>query len=299
MNNAQSTVRNLQFEVTRLDLRAGVAVHEFIVTFGHRATWFPPADESAGEPLLLTGTVRAGGSLLWLGHLSPAAATLRTYPSPTQVSLSLTDDQVSVLGQSPSGDVELLFDLDATMLGANEGQPASRTQVRHRIPAAEWSDLLERLGTAVTVSIRVPAPLGPIEEVAEPGEASLTGIAAHLRRARAQLRDRQWRLAAVSCRSALEELRRLDDLPYLVPDAKLRQLAPVNREEHQRWAAQYYALLGLAHGAAHPLDTAGRMQWTRTSAEALVASTAALVVYYTSDDRPRIPPVDRQSAEGS
>lgn len=265
----------LQIEMGRAQLRPGAGVHEFALRVEH---WADSLGESDRIIALLTGTVRVGVGILLIGALQPALLDVRSTRVGTTLRIPLTDDQVTAVTWSgQTGDVELLIDLEIAFLNAlPDVPPLLRDQVQFRLPATEWTRLLDELGTSLAVTVRVPAPLAA-ENADTQKTPSLTRATGQLRYGRQRLRDHDWKNAAAASRAALEVLK---DLIALPTEAALNSVPPSQRNADQRWAALFYAAQSLSHGANHETGTAGEIQWNRVDADALLTTVAALISRY-------------------
>ncbi|WP_024285912.1 hypothetical protein [Cellulomonas sp. KRMCY2] len=277
---------DLQFDHgrVRLDfddvhLIRGIGVHALSLSYRSSADWLPMADGTRTQAAMLTGYVRAGATVAWLGAIAPTAVVLRERGGTGSVLVTLSEEQIDALGREPGRDVELRFTLQLSLVRPPPGvHPVAETEVGYRIPAHRWSAMLDELGTALAIYLRVPAPLGA-RATTDLGEApSLTRATTRLREAHDRARDQQWAGAVSTCRSALEELRRLIDLPA---ESRTHETKPRNRAEDERWAALYYAVKGLADAASHNDAITSEFRWSRAGADAVIASTGALLAHYS------------------
>jgi hypothetical protein len=141
-----------------------------------------------------------------------------------------------------------------------------------------WLELLDGIGAAAAITVRVPSPLtdGPnvAAAPAQPTQPSLTQAAARLREARGQLRDRSWDQAVATCRKVLENIAALVTLPTA---GSLRAINASDRTKEQRWAASYYDLCSLTSAAHHETS---KITFDQADAESILAMTAALLRNY-------------------
>jgi len=277
---------DLQFDHgrVRLDfddahLIRGIGVHALSLSYRSSADWLPMADGTFTQAAMLTGSVRAGATVAWLGAIAPTALALRERGGTGSVLVTLSEEQIDALGRESARDVELRFTLQLSLVSPPPGvHPVAETELGYRITADRWSAMLDQLGTALAIYLRVPAPLGA-RATSDLGEApSLTRAVSRLREAHDRARDQQWAEAVSTCRSALEELRMLVDLPA---ESRTRETKPQNRAEDVRWAALFYAVKGLADAASHNDAITSEFRWSRASADAVVASTGALLAHYS------------------
>lgn len=277
---------DLQFDHgrVRLDfddahLIRGIGVHALSLSYRSSADWLPMDDGTATQAAMLAGYVRAGTTVAWLGAISPTAIALRERGGTGSVMVTLSEEQIDALGREPARDVALRFTLQLSLVSTPlRVHPVAETEFGYPIPAHRWSAMLDQLGTELAIYLRVPSPLGA-RASSDLGEApSLTRATSRLREARDRARDQQWVEAASTCRLALEELRRLVDLPT---ESRTRETKPQSRTEDERWAALYYAVKSLADAASHNDAITSEFRWSRAGADAVIASTGALLAHYS------------------
>jgi hypothetical protein len=257
---------------------AGVGRHHLAIRVGVTADWLP---EGAAEhvPLaLLTTTVRlTQPNHQHLADAAPVVVELRGHVTPHDVFIDLDDNQIIGIEQArDSGDVVLNLRLQLTVLNTPSLAYATGiVDAPARIPASRWIEMLDQSGAELAVVIRVSSPLTPgSPALADDTSASLARAAEWLRRGRDELRDGQYQNSIASCRLALENLERLVALPG---EKKVRGIDPSQRTQDERWAAMYYDTRSLASAAHHDDDIPEKFVWTRTDAEAILATSAALV----------------------
>ncbi|MFI5950396.1 hypothetical protein ACIA8B_22800 [Micromonospora chalcea] len=152
-----------------------------------------------------------------------------------------------------------------------------------RIPRTRWLELLNQAGTEVDVLVRVPSPLTDSALTTPPASsnedaASLAQATARLRQARAELRDQQWEHCVATCRRVLENISRLVNIPS---SRSVSNTPADQRTPDQRWAAIYWDIKSMANAAHHDDGTTAGFAWSRADAEAILATTAGLLLKYT------------------
>jgi hypothetical protein len=149
-----------------------------------------------------------------------------------------------------------------------------------RIPRSRWIELLDGVGRAVGITLRIPSPLTDpgiaAKSVNDPTVASLTQAAARLRDARRQLRDQQWEQSVATCRKVLENVAMINPMPT---SKEVNAVAPRSRDKRLRWAATFQDVLSLTHAAAH--DEGTKISYDAVDAEAILAATASLLRTYS------------------
>ena len=264
----------------------GNGSHQFRMPIDVIGSWLDK-DGATTAQVLTTGRVwvdRAGPR--WVGELGTQVITVRGFAVSHDLVLSVTDDQLVALERGRTdGDVRFQIDLQVMLLSAPEGvHPERRTQIAFRVPASRWVELLDALGSEVAIVLRVPAPLSQpdfklVTDDSTERTASLVQAAADLRDARLKLRNHQWRDSVAACRHVLDVIARMTSIPA---ENRLNQ-AKKRRPQDERLAAMYYATQSMIHAAHHPVDEdVAPFMWNRPMAEAVVASTAALLRAYTA-----------------
>lgn len=274
---------NVHIAFDRVDLQAGSSVHGLAFNFTSRATWLAPEPSTETTPMLLTGTAwvdRNGPGRL--GGLQPQVVQLRGYDASERFVLDLSDDQLIALERSRGEDaVAFRIDVQATLLQPPDGMyPVTDEQVTILVPRTRWMELVEQAGTEVGVLIRVPGPLSdPALQRADGEEAGSLALATkRLAQARAELRDHQWEQCVATCRKVLETLARTAKVPgadevFGVPRR--------DRTQAQQWGAMYHTLKDMTHPAHHDNPQTSQFDWNRSDAEAILATTAGLLLRYT------------------
>lgn len=275
----------VRFDLEGLYATSGAGAHRLAFRCKSAASWLEPEPEPAGAAALLTGTVDvATGGQRWLGGLEPKLLTLRSYPVPTDLLISVTDEQLVALDHARADrDFELVLTLQMALFEPPSGVPPVRdAQVTIPVSRGRWLELLDQLGREFGILIRVPSPLG------SPGSrspddkndaASLSRTVARLRQARGQILENQWAGAVTSCRMALEGLAALAS-PPLPTLASVKAISPRERTSEQRWASLYYDAHSLASAAVHDDEVTAGFEWSRVDTEGLLAMTAALLNHY-------------------
>lgn len=263
----------------------GNGSHQLAVEITAVGMWLDPDVVASNVTVLLGGHAWIDDpERRWLGELLPQVITVRGYQTHEKLMLDLSDDQLIVLERNRSGqDLSLQLTLQATLLGGPPGvHPVVDQQVGYRIGRARWLEILDHLGTEVSIVLRVPSPLTDAANALPPAAsdedaASLAQATSRLRQARAELRDHQWEHCVATCRRVLENLGRL------VPMSSAKQVAavvPQQRTQEQRWAAIYHDVSSMASAAHHDDDATAGFTWTRADAEAILAMTAGLLDRY-------------------
>jgi hypothetical protein len=277
-----------QVNLTYSDIQVipGNSSHQFRIPIDVIGSWLDKDGANTAQ-VLATGRVwvdRPGPR--WVGELGTQVITVRGYAVSHDLLLDVTDDQLIALERGRTdGDVRFQIDLQVTLLSAPDGvHPERQTQIAFRVTPSRWVEILDALGSEVAIVLRVPSPLSEpgfelVKDDATERAASLVQAAADLRDARAKLRNHQWRDAVGACRHVLDVISKLSSIPAYdrIPTARRR------RSQDERWAAMFYATEGMIHAAHHGADEGiAPFTWNRPSAEAVVASTAALLRAYTA-----------------
>jgi hypothetical protein len=274
---------NVHIAFNHVALQAGKGTHGVLFDITSRATWLKQEPASETTPLLLTGTVwieQTGAGRL--GGLEPQVLQLRGYDASEKVIVDLSDDQLVALERGRGGDdITFRFDLQATLLQPQDGMhPVTNDQVTVRVPRARWIELLDQAGTEVGVLIRVPRPLtdSSLLPADDQNEGSLGLATKRLDQARAELRDHQWEQSVATCRKVLEVLART----VKVLDAdEVFNIPRRRRTQEEQWAATYHTVKDMTHPAHHDTPHTSEFVWHRADAEAILASTAGLLLRYT------------------
>ena len=265
----------------------GSGAHRLVFPVKVTGTWLDPDGPTSIAAALLVGTVWTGQPYFrWLAGLEPQVVTLRRFPADEELVVSMSDDQLIALERARGeDDVVLIVKLQATLLSAHEGVHSIGPQnATLRISRTRWLDQLDQVGSEVGILLRVPSPLtdSPTElppAASAEDAASLAQATARLRQARWELRDHQWEHCVATCRRVLENLAHLAEMPSATAVFKI---APEARTQAERWAALYYAAKSMASAAHHDDDITGGFGWNRADAEAVLATTAGLLVRYTT-----------------
>ncbi len=266
-------------------LQSGSASHRLTLKFDVSASWLDPTKVSAVMPTLVTGaawTTNPGPGLRPMAGLRTAMFSVRGYSLQEDLVFDLSDDELYVLDSRSGLDaITINLKLQATLLGINPGiYPVSAQDFDIRIPRSRWIELLDGVGAGVGITLRIPSPLTdaggePRPAVNAETKASLAQAVERLREARRQLRDRHWEQSVSTCRKVLENIAELVALPT---SKSVFTVNAQDRTKEQRWAAIYYDTFSLTSAAHH--ETA-KITFNQTDAEAILASTAALLLNYT------------------
>lgn len=268
-----------------VSLQPGSAMHRLTFRFDVSASWLTSEEQSAVVPLMVTGsawTVNPGPGLRAMAGLQPTTWRVRGWPMRDDLTFDLSDDELYVLDSRSGLDaIEINFKLRATPLRDIEAiYPVSEQDFNIRVPRSRWTELLDGVGAGVGITIRVPSPLTdatqPRPATNAKTKASLAQAAERLREARRQLRDRHPEQSVGTCRKVLENIAELVSLPTA---GSVGAIKPQERTKEQRWAAMYYDAFSLTSAAHHETAT---ISFNQTDAEAILATTAALLLTYTS-----------------
>lgn len=261
--------------------------HDILISFGD-----PQLHPGAGQHgLHLTATVRshelAGGTLLLQGdstvtgsggHPRGWFATL-TYASPLylrnngvtsdcQLVTAVTDEQLWRIEDMRRGD-DFQLDLRINAVLVYEGRTYSMinpAQYQLRVDRDLWLRQLANVQRATHFMVAVPA-VGD-------GSDGMSSVVKFLRDAEAAYRDNRDRDAATAVRRAVERFKTLITLPSA---KSVEAIDRQQRDEHQRWAAVYYALLDVLHAAPHGDEVTEKVEFNRRDGQAVIAIAMGLL----------------------
>lgn len=253
----------VRIDIEDVSLRPGLSVHEFAFQCKIQADWLGSDDQAYGL-LTLEGRISIGPAWSVLAVLPATTLTIRPWAAGEKLTVLLTDDQLLAIevGGGSNG-VEFHLDLTGTLLDIRPRLlPTVQAQSTHRVSGSRWLELLDQVGSALAITVRVPTPMSnaAAEEgtTATPNGPSMTQATKRLREARAALRDGDFEGCITICRRALENLMALQP-PMSVEE--LKQIVPKTRNQHQRWSAIIQDLFSLTSGANHddeiPVDLPG------------------------------------------
>jgi len=245
-----------------------------------QAPWLP--DETVDSCAVLSIHARidsgTGHGLRPLGHTS-LMCLVRRFPTSEQLTLLIADEQLLGLEDGRGqGSVDFQFDISATLSDGAHAMPAwVATQARYAVMRGRWLELLDQVGAATTITVRVPSPFtdaAPHGEGLPPDSPSASQAARRLRDARRLLRDGNYEGCVQTCRSVLDNVKALE---APTPANELKGMNPRDRDQAQRWSALFHDLYSLTSGANHDDDVTRDFTWSRSDAQAALAMTAALL----------------------
>jgi hypothetical protein len=286
--DAVATTTSLQFlpghtvfiELENVFLQPGLAVHALTLRTKVQGRWLEETgkDNESYALMSISGRLTVGQSMKPLAELAARVITLRGWPVGHDLVVLLTDDQLLAIEASRGvGNVELVLNVEAALLDVEPRLPLSQSQqVRYDVPGSRWLELLDQVGSAVAITVRVPSPLSDAapERREATVDASKSAAAGRLRQARIALRDGDYEKCVTSCRLVLDNLNAL--LPP-TPAHVLVKVKPRERDQHQRWSSIFHDLYSLASGAQHDDEVTKSFTWSRTDAQAILATVAGLL----------------------
>jgi len=260
-------------------LRPGLATHRLTIDMTVIGTWLDAQNPEANASLLVQGYLWVGPQMKPVTQIGARVLTVRGYQVSESLDLTLTDDQLIALEpERQDNGVELVIDLQTTLLGAPPGvYPTGNSQTSYRIPRHRWLELLDQVGAAVGITVRVPSPLTDAatrDADAAPEAPSMVRATKRLREARTALRDNDVEGCIKSCRAVLENIKQL---AAPLPAEPVRKKGPQTRTQEERWSSLFYDLYSLASAASHDDDLTATFIWTRVDAQAILAATAGLL----------------------
>lgn len=272
--------RSVRVDVNDVWLRGGPGAHEIRFDLKCAAPWLPDDNVDSWALMRLNARVDAGTGLA-LGPIGHAQLTclLRRFPTTEHLTLVISDEQlVGLEAMRGQGDLTFQFDVTGTLESREVDQGAFTTaQERYVVAPRQWLDALDRVGSEIAITVRVPSPLtGPASagQEARTNGASASQAALRLREARRELRDGNYEGCVQVCRLVLDNLRALMPPSSL---AELKRVGAQDRTQTQRWSAIFHDLYSLASGANHDDGVTRDFVWARSDAQAVLAATAALL----------------------
>ncbi|GAA2996465.1 hypothetical protein GCM10010519_31790 [Streptomyces lactacystinicus] len=172
----------------------------------------------------------------------------------------LTSQQLLGMEERREGDLQLQI-----TLGAFLADGMAQAGVDVRVPTSVWQGNLERLGTALAVTMTIPfAAVG--RRSAGSSRVPLGGSQAAYR----------WRVGQGdrlgSARQALERILAAADWPTISKNDDLQQ-----RSQARRWRAIYKAAFDQESGAQHADEVTKDFRYSRADAEALIGIAGSLL----------------------
>ena len=261
-----------------------VAGHLLEFPISHRASWLDAHTPESTSAILVSGTAwSSGGAPLRIGPLGTRVVNLRgSDVDGDSLGLELSNDQLIALDANRrDSDLELRVDVTVTVLSPpGDAFPSyGPMQCIVRVHRESWLRLLDQNQIEVTLAIRVPMPLGAnsarLTTETSVGSTidSWARTVALLREAREDFRDGRYRASVSVCRRVLESLEGL----FLFAPRKALPTTTKERTLEERWASVFWELKSLTDPAHHEDANAQQFVWTRSDAEAILASVAAMV----------------------
>lgn len=254
----------LHFEPVRIVGYRGAGVHRLALEYTARPHGLPQ-----WTVLGVLGEVwldrPAGG---WLGAVSvekPLVVRGEGEDIRYSLLLPITNDTIAAVEHGRGGgDVSLRVDQRVAAIAPSLDQyPAGDAQDTVRVAGAEWADILEQVGQALSVLVVVP-----LSTVSADSDRSLA--ARRLFEARTAMRDGRYRDAVAAARGALEILDRMS------PPSSTRTHAR-DLDKDERFDELRRAVKNITNAAHHDDDLASGFTWTYADATAVIATAAALL----------------------
>lgn len=270
-----------------LGFDTGGTRHDLLMSVGN-----PQLHPGVGQHgLHLTVAVRnhdlVGGTLLLQGDSSvntsggPARAWFATFTYADPLYLrpmdidnegpivaAVTDEQLWRIEDLRRGD-DFQIDLRINAVLIYQGRTYSlinRVPYPVRVDRDQWLRQLANVQRAAHFMVAVPA-VGD-------GADGMASVVRSLREADAAYRDNRDRDAATAVRRAMERFKTLITLPSA---RSIEAVDRQQRDEHQRWAAVYHALLDVLHAAAHGDEVTEKVEFSRRDGQAVIAIAMALI----------------------
>lgn len=261
--------------------------HDVLVSFGD-----PRLHPGAGQHgLHLTATVRhhelAGGILLLQGdstitgpgghprawfatfaHANPLYLHNNGVTSDCPLMMAVTDEQLWHIEDMRRGD-DFRIDLRVNAVLVHQGRTyAMINNVHYQLQVDRDLWLRQMAGVQRVAHFMVAVP------AVGDGNDGMASVVKSLREAEAAYRDHRDRDAATAVRKAVERFKSLITLPTA------RSIEATNREqrdERQRWAAVYYAIMGALHAAPHGDEVTEKVEFSRRDGQAVIATVMGLL----------------------
>lgn len=228
-----------------------------------------------GAFLILDGDASVSAGIgwprYWLGAFTPTAPILlRDFKveADSPIVLPFSDEQLwRIEEMRGADDFKLELRVNGKLIIKGASHPTVNPQPYElRVDRDLWLRQLAAVERMAHFMVAVPA-LGDGTE----GMASVVGF---LRDATHAYRDNRDRDAATAIRRALDRFKTIVTIPS---ENSLKAVAAANRDEGQRWAAVYYALLGVLNAAPHGDPVAEKVEFDRRDGQAVIAIAMSLI----------------------
>jgi hypothetical protein len=231
--------------------------------------------ELAGGTLLLQGdsTITGSGGYprAWFAtftHADPLYLRSNGVTSDCSLVMAVTDEQLWRIEDMRRGD-DFQIDLRINAVLVYQGRTYSMIDYvpyQLRVDRDLWLRQLANVQRVAHFMVAVPA-VGD-------GREGMASVVRFLREAEAAYRDSRDRDAAIAIRKAVERFKTLITLPTAKSiDATDRE----RRDERQRWAAVYYAIMGVLHAAPHGDEVTEKVEFSRRDGQAVIAIAMGLL----------------------
>jgi len=231
--------------------------------------------ELAGGVVLLQGdstVVGSGGHpRAWLAaftHANPLYLRNNGVTSDCPLVMAVTDEQLWRIEDMRRGD-DFQIDLRINAVLVYQGHIYSminHAQYQVRVDRDRWLRQLANVERAAHFMVAVPA-VGD-------GSDGMASVVKFLREAEAAYRDSRDRDAATAVRRAVERFKTLITLP----SAKtINATDREQRDERQRWAAVFYAIMGVLNAAPHGDAVTEAVEFSRRDGQAVIAIAMGLL----------------------
>jgi hypothetical protein len=261
--------RRLELEPARHVVRMVPAVAGAQLELTVRAVAAGPSNP---EPVLLAATVYASDSLQQ-GRRMLCRVRARYHVAPTargaevQLIGQIGDEQLRTVEEMRAGgQLWLCLAVEASGVLADPPRPVVWLgELNIPVSSGEWAEQVERVDAGALVEVLVPLPHG----------ADLAGAVERLREARRLLRDNEIDAALGAARKALEPVLEAARDGGVSKGAAAKPAR--ERDLPERFAVMVEATHSVLCGAAHDDDVTAVFRYTRSEAQALIATAAGLV----------------------
>jgi hypothetical protein len=228
-----------------------------------------------GGTLLLNGDSTIVGSAghprAWLAtfnHANPLYLRNNGVTSDCPLVMAATDEQLWRIEDMRRGDdFQIELRVNAVLVYQGRTYPmTNHVQYQLRVDRDLWLRQLANAQRSANFMIAVPA-VGD-------GDDGMASVVKFLREAEAAYRDSRDRDAATAVRKAVERFR------SLITFATAKSIDATDREqrdERQRWAAVFYALVGVLNAAPHGDAVTERVEFSRRDGQAVIAVAMGLL----------------------